>query len=169
MKSLEKIFLIGMPGSGKSTIAGVLAEKLAIAFIDLDIVIEIMHGKSITEIFKEVGEEEFRKIESNVLISLIASSESFILATGGGTPCFFNHMQRMKDSGVTIYLNTPVDILIKRTTENKERPLLMDKPEEKLMTLLDNRANYYEQAKHVVNTANKTIDEVVREVVELLS
>jgi len=168
MKEPDKIFIIGLPGSGKSTIGQLLAEKLGIPFLDLDVIIEIMKGKSITKIFTEEGEDEFRKIEAQALNSLVVANEPFVMATGGGTPCFNDHIRKMNTYGKTIFLNTPLEILASRTNQNNERPLLMDDHQRRLEKLFDERISYYQQAEVIINTAGKSAAALSNEIAQLL-
>jgi shikimate kinase len=120
-----KIFLIGMPGSGKSTLGRQLAEALSLPFVDLDHEIEKTEGTAIKEIFGNKGEEYFRKVESVALKLWAASSKDFVLATGGGAPCFHSGIKIINDAGISIFLDVPVTELVRRVEHNLDRPLLM--------------------------------------------
>ena len=85
---MKNFFLVGMPGSGKSTTAKYISEHTDLNFIDLDVEIEKNFGKKINEIFSDKGEKYFRNKETNVLKKIVEKNNNFILATGGGTPCF---------------------------------------------------------------------------------
>ncbi|MEP2025618.1 shikimate kinase, partial [Reichenbachiella sp.] len=99
MKYPQKIFLIGMPGSGKSTLGKELAEKLGRNFFDLDAEIERMAGWVIPDIFAQVGEDYFRELENSVLLMLIRLNEPAVIATGGGAPCFYDNIDQMNLAG----------------------------------------------------------------------
>jgi shikimate kinase len=88
-----KLFLIGLPGSGKSTLAKELSKKLKYPFTDTDELICKKEGSSIEEIFINKGENNFRKIESDILKELVRTNGNAIISTGGGTPCFFDNME----------------------------------------------------------------------------
>jgi len=165
----KNIFLVGMPGSGKSTVGRLLAEKLGLDFYDLDTEIEKTHGRAIAEIFSEGGEDLFRKIEAETLIKTIANKSSGVIAAGGGTPCFYDGMKVMNESGVTVYLETPIDLLISRTKRKQHRPLLSEDHAEKLKLLLSTRQNCYLQANHIVNTANLGLQEKVSKIFKHLA
>jgi shikimate kinase len=149
------IFLIGMPGTGKSSIGKNVSKMLNLNFIDLDKVIEKKHNKSITNIWKEFGEDYFRKIESESLKEISISSAT-IVSCGGGTPCFFDNLEWMNNHGHTFFLELPLDVLAKRNFEKKEgRPMFskidtLDKTEEKLKEILENRKKIYLSAKHIL-------------------
>ncbi len=146
-----KIFLIGFMGSGKTYCGKQLSGKLHIPFYDLDELIVTEGGKTINEIFAEEGEEYFRLKEKEILHTVTESHETFIMACGGGTPCYFNNIEYMNESGVTVWMNTPVDILHERLLKEKEnRPLLKELSDEQLKSFIikkfADRKIYYEQA-----------------------
>lgn len=148
----KKYFLVGMPASGKSTIGTLLAKQLGFEFIDLDKVIVENEGLSITEIFQSKGEDYFRQVESKYLLDLIDRNQGFILATGGGAPCFFDNMDAMNRSGITIFLNVSVDDLFTKLSKKgvNKRPLLKNVSKddlfEELKNKLEDRKKYYEQS-----------------------
>jgi shikimate kinase len=146
-----KIFLIGFMGSGKTYCGKQLSLKLHIPFYDLDELIVTEIGKTINEIFAEEGEEYFRLKEKEILHTITESHETFIMACGGGAPCYFNNIEYMNESGVTVWMNTPVDILYERLLKEKEnRPLLKHLSDEQLKGFIikkfSDRKMYYEQA-----------------------
>jgi shikimate kinase len=149
-----KIFLIGMMGSGKSFCSKKLAKKLKVSAYDLDSIIEMTEDLTIAEIFEEEGEEYFRKEEAKIL-RWFGEKKAFVLATGGGTPCFHKNMEWMNQNGITIWLNEPVDVLVERLKPEKEhRPLLKDLSDDELATFLTNklaeRHQYYSTATHSI-------------------
>jgi len=151
-----KVFLTGMPGCGKSTFGRKVAAKLDSDFIDLDKVIVEKEGLSISEIFETKGEKYFREIESALLKETIINKNQFIMATGGGAPCFFDNMNYMNENGITIYIDTPIEILLERLTVSgiNKRPLLKQMGEEYLYEgLVDKlklRLPFYNMANHVL-------------------
>jgi shikimate kinase len=145
-----KIFLIGLMGCGKSYLGKLLAEKLGFAFVDLDSLIQSKEQATIPQIFENQGETYFRKIESECLHDLRKWSE-LVVATGGGAPCFHDNMDWMNENGVTIYLDTDIDVLITRLLpETDKRPLLRGKSESELHDFLENmlaqRVAFYNRA-----------------------
>lgn len=164
----NKIFLVGMPGSGKSTIGRLLAEKLEIGFIDLDTAIEEKEHESIAEIFERKGEGYFREIESAVLHSYLGNNKEYVMSTGGGTPCFFDHMNLLNQAGITIYLKAQVNLLYERTKKSMKRPLLKDNHESRIQQLLQDREPVYQMANHIIDIKDFSLDEKVRKIVELL-
>lgn len=148
-----KIFLVGMPGSGKTTIGKELASALNLPFIDLDEEIEKHEGKKITEIFSAEGEDYFRRVESKLLREHATVQNSFILSTGGGAPCFFQGMDVLNENGLTIFLNTPLATILERIQNNSNRPLLSQDTsrEQRLKDLFDKRFPVYSRAQLVVD------------------
>lgn len=149
-----KIFLIGMPGSGKTTLGRQLADHLRISFVDLDSEIEEAEGCAISEIFKAKGEEYFRMVEARLLRELAGTPRSFVMATGGGAPCFHKGMELINEYGLTVFLDCPVSQLIERVKKNQERPLLVTDDEgelrRKLEALRKTRLSCYQQAKIIL-------------------
>ena len=99
---MNKFFLIGMPAAGKTTAGKFISKNTNLKLFDLDIEIEKYYGKEIKDIFKEYGEEHFRKIENNRLINIIKKYDKFILSLGGGTPCYKSNMNIIKKSGMSV-------------------------------------------------------------------
>jgi len=163
------IVLIGYMGSGKSTIGKELATLLNYRFLDLDDYISDRENTSIPNLFKKKGEIYFRKKETEYLDEILNSKENLILALGGGTPCYGKNMElligntRLK----TFYLKLSIPFLAKRLFINKEtRPLISHlKCEEDLLEFIGKhlfeRTQYYTQAEYMVNTDEKTQQEVL--------
>src|SRR5688572_32925872 len=164
-----KIFLIGFMGSGKSYWGRKLSEKLRLPFFDLDEQIESSEGKTISQIFAEEGEEYFRLVEKDTLHIITESHESFVMATGGGTPCYFNNVEYMNQSGTTVWISTPIDILFERLVKEKQnRPLLKDLSDSQIKGFIikkfSDRKIYYEQALVIINEDSKVLEKIVEKV-----
>lgn len=145
-----KLFLLGMPGAGKTYAAEILKKKLKIPAYDLDNLVEMMEEKTIAEIFEEGGEEAFRKAEAKML-RLFKEKKKFILSTGGGTPCFHNNIEWMNKEGQTIWIDEPVEVLAERLTQEQDkRPLVKGKTQPQLVSYLEQtleeRTPFYQQA-----------------------
>lgn len=153
-----KIYLIGMPGSGKSTLGEQLARRLLVEFVDLDEQIENREGKSVTTLFSENGEDFFRQVEAKVLREWAGSEKSFVMATGGGAPCFYEGIDLINRTGISIFLHVPVSKLISRLGEGKDRPLLnapdSKEKEARLNMLQDQRLKCYKQASITIENAD---------------
>jgi shikimate kinase len=169
-----EIFLVGMPGSGKSTLGKSMAVALNLKFIDLDQEICDKEGKDIAGIFTEEGENYFRKLEARLLRKIAENQKNYVLATGGGTPCFFDSMNFMNSLGTTIYIKIPISDLSKRilTDQGMERPLLKSESEkqvlEKLEALFTSRIRYYESSQLTVD-ANNINQEILLDLVRKTS
>jgi shikimate kinase len=141
----SRIFLVGMPGSGKSTTGKYLSEELGYEFIDLDDRIVESEGTSIKSIFNSKGEDYFRDVEARELRKL--DETKVVIATGGGTPCFHNGMTWMNENGFTLFLHTPKSELIKRTARAAHRPLIGAEVEKSINDLLGKRLKTYKKAR----------------------
>jgi shikimate kinase len=148
-----KVFLVGLLGSGKTTLGKVLAAELDLLFVDLDWEIEKRENKSVREIFAQQGEDHFRKLESELLREWAGSQKYFVMATGGGAPCFFNGMDIINESGLSVFLDVPVDVLNSRLAAATDRPLLDTNGQaeriEKLESLRVARLPFYNKA-HII-------------------
>lgn len=145
----EKIFLIGLPASGKTTYAEKLAQNIGLPFFDLDNEIEKSTSQTISEIFEEKGEDQFRVLEKEHLERITQQNLQFVMSTGGGTPCFFENMKFMNVNGVTIYINTPLNKISNRLKIDDSRPLMKNTTIE---DLYNTRRSYYEQAQIMVRS-----------------
>ena len=120
-----KFFVVGYMASGKTTFGKELAKEKGLPFLDLDECIEEREGRSISEIFATDGERYFREIERWVLHELCDGQDEFVMATGGGTPCFFDNMDYMNRVGNTIFQNTSLFVILERLKKQRaDRPLL---------------------------------------------
>jgi shikimate kinase len=109
-----KIFFIGFMGCGKTHWGNLLSQKLNLPFFDLDQKIVEHDGRSVSEIFKKEGEEYFRLLEKDVLHLLTENHESFDMACGGGTPCFYNNIDYLKKKGTVVWINCSTEMLYQR-------------------------------------------------------
>lgn len=160
--TIMKYFLIGFMGTGKSYWGKLWSQAKGLSFYDLDEEIEKAEGKKVTEIFNEKDEKYFRAKEKQILHTFF-EKENFILSCGGGTPCFFNNMEKMNEQGVTIYLKTDIDELVKRLSAEKEiRPLIKEVKDELLkdfiLQKLNDREPFYQKAMYHFNTAYLSVE-----------
>ena len=150
---MKKFFIVGMPASGKSRLGKYISSMTDLCFIDLDLEIEKKLDSNVKDIFEIKGEKFFRKFETKTLKEIIESENDFILATGGGTPCFNENMSIINNSGVSIFIDVKREILHERISRNDKRPLLsgavsLDK---KLSELYKERIEYYQKSKYHVS------------------
>ncbi|MEI6901469.1 MAG: shikimate kinase [Bacteroidota bacterium] len=160
-----KIYLIGYMGSGKSRFGRKLAHRLGYDFIDLDDLFEERFKISILDFFNKYNENDFRKME-NELLEETFQLDRTVVSTGGGTPCFFDNMQKIRQHGTSIYLKLPPEMLIARLkTVKKKRPLLQKKsPVEMELFVkeqLKQREHFYMQADFTIDVPNLNFPSVV--------
>jgi len=151
-------FLLGFMGSGKSFWGPELATRLGLPFVDLDALIENAEACSIAELFSRQGESEFRLLEQRYLKASIAYAPC-VLATGGGTPCFFDNLAWMGAHGITIYLKIPAPTLVSRLRAARAvRPLLANVPDGELENvvekMLQEREAFYLQSQIIVEPSD---------------
>lgn len=162
----EIIILVGMPGSGKSTIGKKLSEKLNYSYFDSDQYIEDHEKMSIENIFRLYGENKFRNIEKNVVDKIIPELKKSVVATGGGLPIFNDNMSSLKKVGCVIYLKEDLKVLFSRVKDS-DRPLTKDTDVmEKINSLYKERHLIYEQSDFIVNCSLKNEDEIVKEIMD---
>jgi shikimate kinase len=162
------LYLVGMMGTGKSAVGRPLAAALGYRFLDADTSVERVAGRSIPELFAEVGEPGFRDLETAVL-GQIASWHSLVVATGGGVvtrPENWGHMQQ----GVVVWLDAPPELLLRRlAADPSPRPLLQTAdPESQLSSLLSQRQRLYAQADLHIRQAGEPIEQVAEAVLAQL-
>lgn len=153
-----KIFLVGMMGSGKTYWKNRISKKYGLRGYDLDFLIEAHEEQTISEIFEAEGEQVFRQKEA-AMLRWLQQSKNFVVATGGGTPCFLNNMQWMNEQGITIWIDESIEVLAERLKMEKEhRPLISALSDEALTGYLENkmmeRKRFYIQAKHILSGSN---------------
>ena len=160
--STNNIFLVGLMGSGKTTIGRSLAKKLNLHFVDADQEIEARTGASIPLIFEIEGEASFRQREADVIRDLTAQ-QGIVLATGGGAVLNETSRQLLRERGTVIYLRASVASILQRTSHDKNRPLLQTgDPRAKIEALSRERAPLYQEVAHIIiETGRPNVHSVV--------
>lgn len=170
-----KILLVGYMASGKSTIGKELSKSVGIPFYDLDEIIAQKENTTINFIFETKGEIYFRKLEHQILQDFHQRKDSYILALGGGTPCYANNHLLMQDESVhSFYLRGNINTLVARLQKEKAfRPLVANIPNDELPEFiakhLFDRNYYYQQAKHTIAIDSKSVEEIVDEIISKLA
>ena len=167
----QNIYLIGMMGSGKTTIGEKISKKMNMNFIDIDQKIEEIMSMSISEIFDVFGEKRFRDMEASFLIE--KSKESgIVFSTGGGIILNKSIRQHLKNNGITFFLDTSIGELKKRINNNKKRPLLKYSKniEIDLKKINDQRKNQYiSSANHILKTDHLDPDLISNKIIKILN
>ena len=168
-----KIILLGYMASGKTIIANKLSDKITLKHIDLDSYIEKKEGLTIPEIFKNKGEIAFRLMEHHYLKELLFDDSDFILSVGGGTPCYANNIELIKNHSFSIYLKANIDTLYNRIIKKKDnRPLVKDISNKDLKEFiakhLFERNIFYDETNIKIDVNNKSVIQIVEEIKSII-
>lgn len=164
-----RVILIGPMGSGKTTIGQLLASELEIPFRDTDHVIEERASKSVSDIFLEDGEDEFRILEKKVLRDELLSDDT-VLALGGGAPISMDAQSALRAiASPVVYLDISLATVAPRIGFNRDRPLLLHNPRGQWQTLMEARRPIYESiADTVIDVNDKSESEIVTLILEVV-
>lgn len=161
----KHLILIGMMGTGKSTIGPHLASLLAYPYVDLDQWIENQQRLSINQIFEKFGELYFRRLESQALQHFLGQNQSHLLITGGGIVLRPEHIQWMKENGVVFHLQAEVETLIRRLEQDQSRPLLYRNVEDRIRGIWNQRKSLYESvADYQIHTDDRSVESITQEI-----
>ena len=162
----KNIVLLGMMGSGKSTIGYLLSKNINFNFLDVDKFIEKEAGLKIYDIFKKKGEIYFRNLEEKVTLRLLKSNENIISLGGGG---FLNKNIRKEilKNHISFWLKWKSSTIINRISRSKKRPLAFNLNESNLKKLINERSNIYDEAKFKINCETLTKNMIVKNIIEL--
>ncbi len=165
---MVKVYLIGFTSSGKSTLGHQLAFRFGSTFVDIDEYIREKEGRSVQEIFRKEGEVRMREIEMMALQN-ISRMENAIVSTGGGTPCFYDNMQLMNSTGITVYLKASPEFLIDRLKGSMgERPLINFSDISELTNfvnrMLEKRESYYKLSQITINAETDNGEHIYKDI-----
>lgn len=149
-------------GAGKSYWGKQLSEHWQLPYYDLDEVIMSEEEMPVSDIFATKGEDYFRERES-MLLKQLSKQDNFLIACGGGTPCFQDNMDFMNENGTTIWLNPSIPVMVERLQRKKlKRPLIQDLPDEDLVAFVEKklaeRQPFYQQSKHIIDSDHISLD-----------
>ena len=169
MKIKKKIVLIGMMGSGKSTIGALLSKKMNMKFIDLDTKIEAIEKQTISQIFKLKGEKYFRAIEVETILSLLNSKEKdLVLSLGGGSFLDEKVRKNVKNISLSFWLNWKPLTIIKRIRKSSKRPLIQGLNDKEIKKMMLDRNRYYAKSDFKIDCDNHKKNEIVDKIVSVL-
>ena len=165
MKSSKNIVFLGMMGSGKTSIGFLLSKKLKLDFYDVDIYIEKKLNMKISEIFKNKGEEFFRKEEERVTLNILKKKKG-IIALGGGGFLNKNIRDEVLKNHLSFWLKLDSDILLDRIKNSSKRPLTINASNNELKNMIKKRSKYYSQALFKINCNNQTKKEIINKILD---
>ncbi len=171
----SSIVLMGYMGCGKTKVGKNLSKKIGARFIDLDAEIEDFYSKSISQIFDDLGEIEFRKIERKILLKILNNNDFHVLSLGGGTPCYFDNMELInKKTNLTFFLNLESKVLVERLFSRKsKRPIIKSINDKNEMLNFVNkhlfeRNVYYSKANYTINSNKRDVEKTCDEILKIL-
>ena len=166
MKLNKNLVLIGMMGSGKSTIGYLLSKSLKINFIDVDKLIEKETGQKIYDIFKNKGEPYFRELEEKITLKLLKSNRK-IISLGGGGFLNKNIKKEVIDNNISFWLSWKNSTIIERILNSRKRPLAFYSSKNKLIKIIKDRSKIYSEANYKINCENLTKNMIVNEIISI--
>ena len=174
-KSNQPIILLGYMGSGKTTVGRLLAQKLALPFVDLDDYLKEIHDRSVPNLFDDHGEIGFRKLEQTALDDLLSSTHASVLSLGGVTPCYADNMHSViQSTPLSFYISPSISTLCHRLYSAKDhRPMIShltseDELQEFIAKHIFERKHFYEQANHLLYIQDETPQELVDQIIKKL-
>ena len=169
MKIKKKIVLIGMMGSGKSTIGALLSKKMNMKFIDVDSKIETIEKQTISQIFKLKGEKYFRALEVKTILSLLDTKEKeLVLSLGGGSFLDEKVRKNVKNNSLAFWLNWKPTTIIKRIRKSTKRPLIQGLNDQEIEKIMLDRNKHYAKSNFKIDCDNHKKNEIVDKIVSVL-
>ena len=167
MKSNNNLVLLGMMGSGKSTIGLSLSKRLNTNFFDIDKIIEREHNMKVNEIFEKKGEKFFRSLEEKITLSVLKSKNS-IISLGGGS--WLNEKIRKEtniNNNVSFWLNWDTSIILERIKKNNKRPLIKNLNDSEIVKLILKRSKIYAKANYKIDCNRLTKDKIIKKILNI--
>ena len=166
---MQNIYLVGFMGTGKTTVGKILAKSLGKEFVEMDAVIEVREGSEVVDIFAKKGEVYFRKLEKE-LFKKLSVKKDLVISCGGGLICDEENLRRLKETGTVFCLKASALTVHQRIKEHTHRPILnVEDPQKKIEELLKERAPYYIQAQHLIDTDNFSPEEIADKIIAILN
>ena len=166
MNSKKNLVLLGMMGSGKSSIGFLISKKLNLKFFDIDILIENEVGMEISNIFREKGENYFRNMEEKITLKILKTNNAVVSLGGGG---FINNKIRKEvlANNISFWLNWDSEVLLKRIINSKKRPLAFNSSNQEILSLIKKRLKIYSKAKFKINCDKVKKTDVVKKIIKI--
>ena len=167
MKSNNNLVLLGMMGSGKSTIGLSLSKRLNTNFFDIDKIIEREQNMKVNEIFEKKGEKFFRSLEEKITLSALKSKNS-IISLGGGS--WLNEKIRKEtniNNNVSFWLNWDTSIILERIKKNNKRPLIKNLNDSEIVKLILKRSKIYAKANYIIDCNRLTKDKIIKKILNI--
>ena len=167
MKSNNNLVLLGMMGSGKSTIGLLLSKRLNTNFFDIDKIIEREHNMKVNEIFEKKGEKFFRSLEEKITLSVLKSKNS-IISLGGGS--WLNEKIRKEtniNNNVSFWLNWDTSVILERIKKNNKRPLIKNLNDSEIVKLILKRSKIYAKANYKIDCNRLTKDKIIKKILNI--
>ena len=166
MKTNKNLVLIGMMGSGKSTIGYLLAKKLKFLFIDIDKNIEKNEETTISNIFKEKGEKYFRDIEEKITLDVLKKKSNCVISLGGGGFINKNIQELVLKKNISFWLKWKNSTIIKRLKNANKRPLLKEMNHKQIVNLNTERSKLYSKANYILECDNLNKNEIIKKIIQ---
>jgi len=168
----DKLVLLGYMACGKTSVAKLVAKMSHLKYIDLDTYISFKEEMSVPNIFKTKGEIYFRKIESRYLKDILVQKSGYVLAVGGGTPCYGQNMELINNHATSIFINVSLNTLVSRLkSEKKSRPLVANLDDSDLNEFvakhLFERLPFYEKAQYIIDGSDKNTETIASEILKM--
>ena len=162
----SNLVLIGMMGSGKSTIGYLLSKSINLKYVDIDKFIEKETGLKIYNIFEKKGEEYFRSLEEKITLKLLKGKKN-IISLGGGGFVNKNIRKEVLNNNISFWLNWKNSTIIRRIIKSKKRPLAINSNENDLKKMINERSKIYSEANFKINCENLTKNMITKQIIEL--